>query len=184
MRRQAAAAGILVLVGLLAGCGLPPDHNPQLLTSADEPRGARATPKPTASGAARALVYLIHDGVLVAVSRAVPPHPTPAAVLQALLAGPTLREQDAGLVSAATAGTVTGQPQAGIVTVDVPAPDANSSGRTDEVAGFGQIVLSLTSLPGITAVRFTREGQPLAVPRADGSLNPAPATRRDYADLL
>jgi spore germination protein GerM len=169
---------------LLSGCGLPPDNSPQLLTSADEPRGARATPKPTASGTARALVYLIHDGVLVAVARAVPSHPTPAAVLEALLAGPTVREQDAGLISAATAATVTGPPYAGTVTVEVPAPDASSSGRTDEVAGFGQIVLSLTSLPGITAVRFTRDGQALAVPRADGSLNPGPATRRDYADLL
>jgi hypothetical protein len=129
-------------------------------------------------------VYLIHDGVLVAVARAVPPDPTPASVLQVLLAGPSRRERDAGLVTALTNAAVQGQPQAGLVTVEVPAPDGSGSGRTDEVLGFGQIVLSLTSLRGIKEVRFTRAGRPLAVPRSDGSLNPAPATRRDYADLL
>jgi spore germination protein GerM len=154
------------------------------LGSADVPQGARVTASPASSGSARALVYLIHDGVLVAVSRAVPPDPSPAAVLQALLGGPSRRERDAGLVTAVTAATVNGSPEGGVVTVEVPAPDASSSGRTDEVLGFGQIVLSLTSLRDITAVRFTRDGQSLSVPRSDGSLSAAPLTRRDYTGLL
>jgi hypothetical protein len=169
---------------LFAGCGLPAESSPRLLGPADVPAGARTSASPVASGATRVLIYLIQDDVLVAVSRSVPSSPTAATVLQSLLTGPTRRERDAGLVSALSSASVQGDPRAGVVSVDVPAADEGSSGRTDEVLGFGQIVLTLTSLRDITAVRFVREGKLLPVPRADGSLNPNPLTRRDYIDLL
>lgn len=174
---------LLLTVLVLGGCGLPPDNRPQLLSRDDVPPGVNTSPSPASTGTARVLVYLIHDGVLVAVARAAPA-PTPSDVLQALLSGPSPREQAAGLVTAVSTAAVEGTERAGIVTVDVPAPDASSSGRTDEVLAFGQIVMTLTSIRGVTAVRFTRDARPLSVPRSDGSLNPAPLTRRDYSELL
>lgn len=169
---------------LLTGCGLSAESDPRLLGPADVPAGARTNASPVASGATRVLIYLVLDDVLVAVSRSVPPSPTPSTVLQSLMTGPTQRERDAGLVTALSSATVQGDARAGVVSVEVPAPDESSSGRTDEVLGFGQIVLTLTSLRDVTAVRFVRDGKLLPVPRADGSLNPDPLTRRDYIDLL
>ena len=68
------------------------------------------------------------------------------------------------------------------MTVQVPdrTPDA---ARSDEVLGYAQIVLTLTG-QGATAVRFTRDGEQLDVPRADGSLTAQPLVRGDYTSLL
>lgn len=169
---------------VMSSCGVGPQERPQLLRAQDAPAGALASPSPAVSGAARVLVYLVNDGVLVAVSRAVPPAPTAQTVLQALLAGPTRREKDAGLVSAVPPSVVLAAGVTGVVHVDVPPRDSASAGRTDEILGYAQIVLTLTTLRAVTGVEFDRDGKPLPVPRSDGSLTPGPLTRRDYVALL
>ena len=181
--RTAIRVALLLTVLLLGGCGLPPDSSPRLLSRDDVPRGVNTTPSPASTGTARVLVYLIHDGVLVAVARAAPA-PTPSDVLQALLGGPSRREQDAGLVTAVSTAAVDGARTSGRRHGGVPCARRQQQRAHDEVLAFGQIVLTLTSIRGVTAVRFTRDGRPLSVPRSDGSLNPAPLTRRDYSELL
>lgn len=179
--------GSLGLVALLVGCGLSPESHPRVLDAGDAPRGVDTTPVPAASGSSRILVYWSRNNVLVAVSRAVTAQPDPSLALQALVAGPTRREQDAGLVSAVSPrlfAAEVAQGSGGVVIVENPAPDASSSGRTDEVFAYAQVVLTLTSLTDVNGVRFVRDGQPLAVPRSDGTLSLGPLTRRDYGDLL
>lgn len=178
----------VILVGLsLSSCGLRPDPHPRALGADAVPRGVQGRPPQASTGTMRILVYFSRDTVLVAVPRAVRSGSDPSTALQSLTAGPSRREQDAGIVSAVSATTfgpqVTVGPD-GVAVVDSPGTEKDSSGRTDEVLAFAQVVLTLTSLPDVQAVSFRREGRPLPVPRGDGTLNADPLTRRDYADLL
>jgi spore germination protein GerM len=132
----------------------------------------------------RALVYLARDGVRVAVTRQVPAPAGPKEVLQALLAGPSPREREAGLITAVSVTASIAGRSGALLQVDVPAGNEQPSGRNDEVLGFGQIVITLTALTGVEAVQFMRDAQPLPVPRGDGSLSSAPLTRPDYTNLL
>jgi hypothetical protein len=54
---------------------------------------------------------------------------------------------------------------------------------TETVLVVAQIVLSVTSLPAVHAVRFVRDGQPLEALLADGALTDRPLTAADYATL-
>lgn len=56
----------------------------------------------------------------------------------------------------------------------------------DQTLAVAQIVLTLTSLPGIGQVRFTVNGRPQSVPRGDGALTSpgGEVTFDDYAGLL
>jgi hypothetical protein len=64
--------------------------------------------------------------------------------------------------------------------------NARSKGcRSDEVLAYGQMVCALTSQGAdVGTVSFASGGQPLAVPRADGSLVAGALTIADYADPL
>lgn len=177
----------LACAALCLGCGIKAEPGPRALDPAAAPfRAAITEVSPAPTGAGRVLVYLARDGVLVAVTRRVPLPATPSSVLQALLAGPIQRELDAGLGSAVPprVSVEPGSAVPGLVRLQVPAPDSSSGARTDEVLGYGQLVLTLTSLPGVSSVQFVRDGKVLSVPRGDGALSSAALTRRDFAALL
>ena len=55
--------------------------------------------------------------------------------------------------------------------------------NVDQPLAFGQIVLTLTSLPGIGQVRFTVGSQPQGALAADGSLIDGPVSADNYASL-
>ena len=55
---------------------------------------------------------------------------------------------------------------------------------TDQVLAIGQIVMTLTSLPDVTSVRFVRDGETVAVPLPDGSLVRRALDPDDYSPLL
>lgn len=170
-----------------SACGIHSESAPRPLDDAAAPfREVRQGPTPAPTGTARALVYLVQDRRLVAVTRRVPAPPTPLAALAALQSGPSGGESDAGLTTSVLAGfTLDAKPRVGAkVNIDVPLPVSSDSGRTDEVLGYAQVVLTLTSVPGVTSVQFLRKGETLDVPRGDGSLARVPLTRRDYASLL
>jgi spore germination protein GerM len=185
MRSPAGLA--LALAVLAAGCGVRAESQPRTLDPGSVPfRSIGQSPTAAPVGAGRALVYLVRDGAIVAVVRRFPEPPTPEAVLAALVVGPSGRESDAGLTTAVLPGTTFDKQgiAAGVAYVDVPASSTTESGRNDEVLAHAQVVVTLTALPAVTGVRFLRDGQPLDVPRADGSLARVPLTRRDYTALL
>ncbi|MET8351674.1 GerMN domain-containing protein [Micromonospora sp. NPDC005206] len=176
----------LALVALLTGCGVPTDDAPRTVRA---PRGPfhSAAPADTTAPAGRAdeTVCLVRDNRIVSVVRRVDRVPTVEDQLRHLLAGPGTAERDSDLTSAlpgavnAAGATVSGTQAR--VAVDAPDDDA---GRSDEVLAFGQIVCTLTGRDDVTTVVFLRDGKPLAVPRADGSLSEQPLTRADYAPLI
>lgn len=180
--RRIVGAAVLVL---LAGCGVTPERDARALDPNAGPYRIvtqdRVLPP---AGSHRISIFLVRNGALVLIPRRIPEQPTPAAVLTALSAGPSESEKSDGLTTGLPPGTdaTVRLIDGGTVTVALPQP-AEANSRSDAVLAFGQIVLSLTSLPTVTGVLFEQDGQPLQVPRADGSLSTAALRRVDYAAL-
>lgn len=177
------ALGPLALLLAAAGCGVPLDEEPRPL---DTPRSldASGNPVPDAVGAVVLRLYLVRDGRLVRVPRRVPAPLTPAQQVDTLLAGPTADESADGLSSALTTMNVLDvrlQDRRATITV-VDRPDQPV--RADETLAFGQLVCTLTTQPDVGTVSFESDGQPLYVPRADGSISVNPLTIADYSGLL
>jgi len=175
----------LAFAVLLTACGIPTDDAPRTVPPPGPLRSAAPADTTAPGGSAAETLCLVRDNRIVPVVLRVDHPPTIADQLRHLLVGPSGAERDNDLTSAlpgavnAAGATVTGT-QA-LVAVDEPADDG---GRSDEVLAFGQIVCTLTSRDDVTSVTFLRDGRPLGVPRADGSLSEQPLSRTDYAPLI
>lgn len=181
-------AGLRVAVALLcafvvAGCGVRPERTARPLPAGI---GSAAiltphVPVPDQSGPAQERLFLILDARLTAVTRHVRAA-TPSVALQDLLAGPTQPERNRGFSTALPDGLrarLRLDRDVAVVALDT---DLGSSGRSDEVLALAQVVSTLDDNPLVNAVRFEHLGQPLAVPRGDGSLTTGSVTVQDYAD--
>lgn len=71
----------------------------------------------------------------------------------------------------------------GIASVDLRSSVEDLSGR-NQLLAFAQLVCTLTAQPGIGSVAFTVDGQPIEVPRGDGSLTSGSVSRDAYASLI
>ncbi|WBB76717.1 GerMN domain-containing protein [Micromonospora sp. WMMD1128] len=176
----------VLAVVLLAGCGVPVDDEPRVVR---EPSGRFPTPSGTTTtapaGRSDEPFCFVRDDGLVVVNRRADGLPGVDAHLQHLLAGPNSAERRTGLATALP-GTVTvaGATLTGAVATVEVRQAGEETGRSDEVLAFGQIVCSLTQRPDVDSVAFRRDGQPLEVPRADGSVSSLPLTAADYRPLL
>lgn len=180
--RRLLGPALLALVVTLAGCGVPLDDAPRDV--GDAPRPPADAPAPVDVGPAVQRLCLVRDGLLVRVARRVPNPPPAAEHLADLLAGPTATESADGLTSALTTATgVTMSLMNARATVEVGDLVAQGA-RSDQVLAFGQIVCTLGSRLDVGTVSFTSAGQPLGVPRGDGSLADGPLTIVDYAGLM
>lgn len=105
--------------------------------------------------------------------------------LLASLAGLSEADAEAGLESAlsGTEDVTSIELSGGVAVVDFEA-NADQTLTPDPLATIAQIVCTLTRQPGIGAVRFAVEGDPIDVPRDDGSLTDAPVTADDYRELM
>ncbi|AVT33676.1 hypothetical protein C6361_34290 [Plantactinospora sp. BC1] len=184
-----AAALPLLLAAVVAGCGVPAEETAREVEPPDGVTHAWATPTPPdptpSIGAVPARLYLLRDGELVAVTRHVDAAPSVDELVDNLLAGPTDAEQRDGLTSALLGNDIVVGVQVSDGRATVELTDTlDETGRSDQILAFAQIVCTLAAKPGVTAVSFTRAGQPVGVPRADGSLSEAPATAADYTSLV
>ncbi|MFR9777193.1 GerMN domain-containing protein [Micromonospora sp. MS34] len=183
MRRHVAS---VLLVALLSGCGVPVDATPR---SVSAPPGTFPTPAATATtesdGRVDETLCFVRDNGLEAVTRRVDGVSGVDTQLQHLLTGPDDTERERGLATALP-GTVTvaGASATGTVAMIDVREAGEETGRSDEVLAFGQIVCTLTHRADVDSVAFRRDGQPLEVPRADGSLSSLPLTAADYRPLL
>lgn len=183
--RTAITAMMVAAVAWLAGCGVAIQDSPHPV----ELPGRTSTPAPgpaqNPQGAGTETLFLLKDEHLVPVQRKVPHQPSPSQQLADLLAGPTADEQQQGL-SSALAGTDL-RPRVevrdGQAAVEL-ATSLEGTGRTDDILAFAQIVCTLADRDDITTVTFTRAGERVEVPRADGSLTRDPLTSSDYAPLI
>jgi spore germination protein GerM len=106
----------------------------------------------------------------------------PADVLRALLDGPRLDEVRRGFVTTIPRGTRLGSLQVsrGMALVDLAGGLQSSGLPGTDFEGAGQIVYTLTSLPGIRRVVLRYEGEPCCAYRHDGRAVTEPLTRRDF----
>ncbi|WP_130513311.1 GerMN domain-containing protein [Krasilnikovia cinnamomea] len=178
----------MAVAGLVAGCGIPVERQPRTV---EPPRGpfagtAATTPAaPPQAGTVAQVLYFVRGGALVAVVRRVKNPPTVDGHLQQLLGGPTAAEAGTGLLNALAGNAVI----AGVrvegtrAIVELGDPPQGGSPR-DEVLALGQVVCTLTARADIASVSFTHAGQPVGVPRADGSLTHSALTAADFAKLI
>jgi hypothetical protein len=184
MRKIVALLGLSALAGvMLTGCGVPAEEEARPIVVAQ-----RSTMPPVPnmeSGPVVFRLFLVFEGRLVMAERHLPADPGPAGAMQALLAGPTLQEKEAGITSALLGSTVmaTVRVDSGQARVELVS-SLEETGRNDDVLAFGQIVCTLTSLPGVSTVSFTQGGAALQVPQGDGPLTQEPLTLADYANLI
>jgi spore germination protein GerM len=197
---------------VVAGCGLPNDDKYTAIQPDDVPFGIADTtttsttsttlPPATTTTIPEATtttiptqavsLFFVLNGRLQPVVRSLPMPVTPQTVVNKLEDGPLEQDQPPGLRSAVPANSigvvsVTG----GVATVDIsPAFVQPTTGtdqapvpNVDQPLAFGEIVLTLTSLPGIGQVRFTVASQPQGALAADGSLVDGPVSADNYASL-
>ena len=184
-------AGLAVF--LLTSCGVPSDRSPSALPRKDipfrllqaSPRSTTTTSVPLPVEAPVSIFLVTSTGRLMAVARAVPAaQESLAAVISALVRGPTNSESLAGLESALPAQTTV----IGAVTAATGIATINLGGTFDQLVGqpqiqaAAQIVFTATALPGVSGVAFELDGHAVGVPVASGAQVPV-ANRAQFAPL-
>lgn len=185
-RLRLLALGLLVVIsGAAVSCGVSAESSAHRIEPTDVPFGLLDDePTTTSVESGRVTnVYLLTEDRLVPVERTVPKSSELADLLEVVVAGPSEVEQSLGITSAIPAGTVASVSSSrGIAEVDLTAAFGDVRSR-EQLLALGQIVYTLTGQPGIGGVRFTLEGEEIAVPLADGTLSDDPLSRDDFAAL-
>jgi hypothetical protein len=106
--------------------------------------------------------------------------------MNALLAGPTAAEANAGLATSVPAGTkLLGiSIKKGVATVDLTSQYQSGGGSLSMKARLAQVVYTLTQFSTVRAVLFHLDGEPVNVFSGEGIVLDHPVGRKDYADLL
>jgi spore germination protein GerM len=184
------AVGATVLIGVVAtvaGCGAPTESSPHVIAQGDLPSGLQVdgsvTPREPQTQERIAIWFVREDGLARAV-HAVPGPATPQAVVDELLLGPDDREQGLALRSAIP------DPEAvpavsverGVATVQLTSAFSEIP-AADQVLAVGQLVMTLTGLPGIGRVRFVVDESQVAIPLPNGEVAEDAVSREDYAEL-
>jgi spore germination protein GerM len=171
---------------LLTGCGVPVDEAPRQVQVPPGPFPTLATANPTAvPGRADETLCFVRDNRLDDVVRRVDAIPDVNVHLRHLLVGPSTAERSSGLSSALPGAIEVAGARLNGTLAEVDVREVgDGTGRSDEILAFGQIVCTLTRRADVYGVRFRRDGQPLDVPRADGSVSRQPLTAADYLQLM
>jgi spore germination protein GerM len=192
---RAATSLAVALTGLLmvGGCGVPRDDAPRPVPPAQVDPRLLATPSPTGTPSATGssvyeVAFVTPDDTLQLTRRPVSPgsdFQEVAELLAALGTGPDSAEHGKGLSNALPSDAtlmLTGLDQGeAVVAINGGAKDADARRLPLSVA---QVVLTLTSHPGVKAVRITSDGRPVEAPLPDGEVVDRALTAKDYQSLL
>lgn len=190
-RARAARGAVLAAVALAAaGCGVTAEDGATLADAEDVPFGlldpapAVESPLEGATGTAVPVFLVRPDGPqLVGVARLAPSGAL-SSRLDVLAEGPTAAEEASGLRSALPGpeAVTSVELSGGVAGVDLSRDFTELSG-SDQLLAIAQMVFTLTERTDVARVGFTLDGEPVQVPRGDGSLTSDPVARADYADL-
>jgi spore germination protein GerM len=183
---------VCAMLALVSGCGVPDDHAVTTITRVPydlmQPEPT-APPAPPRTATTRPFVYFLHDQDVVAVEASGVPQGeldlAVGAVLEELSRGPSERDRAAGLTTALGPDTelrLAGLDQ-GLAQVDVAAGDQVPAPARVPLA-VAQVVMTVTSVPGVDSVRLTRDGAPVELPLPGGALTDQPVRASDYASLV
>lgn len=192
MTRRWPAVLVTVLV-LMAACGVDAEDQSRTVTLPDpvDPTASEAeTPEDDPADAVAATVYLVdNDGLLHPASRSIPATDDPAvhltAVVNAVIDGPSGAEVATDLRSAIPVSVELNSINVsdGVAAVDVSRA-FESVGGPEELLATAQLVLTVTAVPGVDAVRLLLDGVPSRLPMPGGSLVTEPVVRASYLELL
>lgn len=184
-------APVAVLLAALAACGglraeerdhpLADDEVPYDLLAA--PTTSTTEPPPTTTLPWRTNLWYVTGNRIVPAPRQLREQPEVADVLRLLLRGPA--PDDAPLVrSALDVGdaSVEGDPVGGTLTVQL-APTFGTRSPSEQVLALGQLVYTVTEVPGVGTIAFRIGDTAVAVPLPNGQLAQRPVSRDDYAVL-
>lgn len=132
-------------------------------------------------------LYFVSSNSVVKTQRNITSPATAAQTLASLIAGPPNDGTAVGLRSALPDSfTATVDVVRGVATVDAASSFLNNLSPGDQKLAIAQLVLTLTSRPGIGQVLFSVDGTPIAVPRGRGDLAPAgqSVSFDDYTNLI
>ena len=106
-------------------------------------------------------------------------------MLTRLSRGPSELERQSGLSTALgpDVSLTVNRIQGGRADIDITIVPPAPSARRLPLA-VGQIVLSLTSIPGVASVWLMSDGTPIEAPLPDGALTARPLTAQDFTALV
>lgn len=173
-----------------AGCGVPAEDDARFEDEASVPYDlldAPATTAPPSSApftATTVELCFVRGDRLVTANRSAPPDLTLTDSVELLAAGPNDDELADELRTAIPEDPLGARvtTASGVAHVDLAARFADTEGQR-QVLAVAQIVCTLTSRPGVGQVSFTLDGEPVEVPRGDGSTTANPVSREDYRQL-
>jgi hypothetical protein len=182
VRRWLLAVGAMLLVA--PACGRP--SGPVEIPPQDIPFAVVRTPLATAlpSDQNTFAIFLVTNDHLVQVERTLAGAvPTPNTVLVALLQGPTQTERAGKIDTKIPFQTrmLTVQVLDQVAEVDLSAEFQNPAPSRDVLLRVAQVVWTLVRVPGVTAVRFAIDGDPITVLTDRGIPVARPVTAPDYA---
>jgi len=173
----------ILLAAALAGCArtsgtveIPPEELPF-------PIARTPSPTETVAPARRSIVYFIRDGRLVVVARDVPSDGPPVeGSLRALLEGPSRSDLRARIQTEISADVRLLE-----ILVDGSTAHVDLSGEFQQPASpdrvalrVAQVVWTATEIPGVTAVTFAIDGEPVEIATGDGTVVGRAVNRSDY----
>ena len=195
------AALAVAFVGL-AACGVPIDGEVHRFEADAIPYGLAESPTSSVRPPATSVVipdvvggtpagrveavtlYFVADGELVSQQRSVGAPVAPADLINQLAQGPEAADFPLGVRSVVRVEHIKAiSVRAGAGTVEL-SPTFIALAPAERRLAVAQLVLTLTARPGIGQVSFSAEGQPLDVPRGDGSLLKGSVSRDDYVRLI
>jgi len=183
-RRALGVLGIGALVALVS-CGISAEPEATRIEPDQVPFGLLdAEPSTTISKDGRVVsIHLLTGDRLLVVDRTMPDDGSLADLLELVIGGPTAEERGLGITSAVPPGTIAGvETSRGTAEVDLT-PAFGDLRSADQILALAQIVYTLTAQPGIGSVAFTLEGEPIEVPRSDGTVSDDPLSRDDFSAL-
>ncbi|MHB1129904.1 MAG: GerMN domain-containing protein [Ilumatobacteraceae bacterium] len=132
-------------------------------------------------------LYFVSSNNVVRTQRNITSPATATQTLASLITGPPNDGTSVGLRSALpNSFTATVDVSRGVATIDAASSFLTNLSPGDQKLAIAQLVLTLTSRPGIGQVLFSVDGSPIAVPRGRGDLAPAgqSVSFDDYTKLI
>ncbi len=195
--RRSLAALLAVAALTLAACGVPISSSPSALPKSQVPNGLLSPVVPPSSTTTQPAglsesIYLVNlaTSKIEAANRNVPNPATLAAVLDALLGGPSAQEANQGYGTSIPANTVLLSVVMGPsnITLDFSLGFGTIFGQQQQTLAAAQIVQTvgvyLAAENQSKGVLFQIEGTPTSVPIASGVVTSAPVTPAMYAPLV
>lgn len=187
-RRRASVVLFGLVSTVVVACGITPEDSARELPADQvpfdllDPSGSGGDLPADMGGVGE--IYLVADDVLLSVPRPIARDADLSAVVDLLANGPTRNEAAIGLRSALPRDpTILSVSQTrNTATVDLD-PAFTEIRAAEQPVAIAQIVFTLTRRPEVGRVAFTLEGDPVEVPRGDGSLTAEALTRSDFPEL-